>query len=177
MFLSYGKCIGPRVLNKGTSSADYASSYANRMNSNTLMRPGINHHSVTKRNCNMSTVINNIAALDRTRAHRHKDVAVIPIHRIVGLVRVPSMVIRIVDTHIHAGGIKALQDKARAIYSATWSGGPGLDILSTDILVSALDKGVHAIFPRCFDRNARRGHIGKVSVSYTHLTLPTTPYV
>lgn len=73
------------------------------------------------------------------------------------------MVIRVVNTHIHASSIKALQDKTRAINSSTGSGRPRLNILRTDILIGALDKGVHAIFPRCFDRNARRGHIGKVS--------------
>ena len=65
--------------------------------------------------------------------------------------------------HIHASSIKALQDKTRAINSSTGSGRPRLNILRTNILIGALDKGVHAIFPRCFDRNARRGHIGKVS--------------
>ena len=156
-------CLAGNLLNKRTSCADYISPCANRMNSDTLMRPGINHQAAAKCNCNMTAVINHIAALNRARAHGHKDIASIPIHGIVGLAWIPAMVIRVVNTHIHASSIKALQDKTRAINSSTGSGRPRLNILRTDILIGALDKGVHAIFPRCFDRNARRGHLGKVS--------------
>ena len=73
------------------------------------------------------------------------------------------MVIRVVNTHIHTGGIQALKNKARAINGSARSSGPGLNVLRTDIFVSTLNKGIHAIFPRRFDRNARRSHIGKVA--------------
>lgn len=73
------------------------------------------------------------------------------------------MVVGIVDSHIHASGIKALQDKARAIYSAARSSRPRLDILSTNVFISTLNESFYAILTCSFDRNARRGHIGKVS--------------
>ena len=127
------------------------------------MRPGVNHHTAAKCYCDMPAIINYIATLNRARTHGHKDIASIPIHGIVGLVWIPAMVIRVVNTHIHASSIKALQDKTRAINSSAGSGRPRLNILRTDILIGTLNKGIHAIFPCCFDRDARRGHIGKVS--------------
>ena len=156
-------CLTRNQLDKRTGCADHISPSADGMNTDTLMRPRVNHHTAAKCDCDMPAIINHIATLNRAGAHGHKDVASIPIHRIVGLAWIPAMVIRVVNTHIHASSIKTLQDKTRAINSPAGSGRPRLNILRTDIFVSTLNKGIHAIFPRRFDRNARRSHIGKVA--------------
>lgn len=108
----------------------------------------------------MAAVVYAIAALHTANTYRHKRTVVIPIHRVVGLPRKAAIVVGVIDAHIHARGIKALQYKARTIHGATGSSRVGLDITCTDILIVALDKSVNTIISRGVDRNARRRHIG-----------------
>ena len=92
------------------------------MDTDTLMRPRVNHAPVPQIDSDMPAVINNVTSLHAVNAYRHKSTVIVPIHRVVGLPGEPAMVIGVEDAHIHAGGIKALQYKARAIDGTTRRG-------------------------------------------------------
>lgn len=111
----------------------------------------------------MTTIIDNVTSLHAVNAYRQKCTVIVPIHRVVRLPCKPTMVIGVVDTHIHTRGIEALQHKARAIDSATRRGRVGLDIPRTNILIGTLDKGIDAVVSCGIDRNTRRCYIGKLA--------------
>lgn len=133
------------------------------MDTDTLTRPGVNHAPIPQIDGDMPAVIDDVAALHTIDAYRHKGTVIVPIHRVVRLPKKPTMVIGVVDTHIHARGIEALQHKARAIDGATRRGRVGLDISRTNILIGTLDKGIDAVVSCGIDRDTRRRYIGELA--------------
>lgn len=137
------------------------------MNTDALIWPRVNHAPTAQIDGNMTAVVDDVSALHAANAHRHKRTVVIPIHRVVGLPRKPAMVVGVVDPHVHARSIKALQYKARAIDGTARGRRIRLNIARTHILISSLDKGINAIVSRSIDCNARRRHIGKLTGAIT----------
>lgn len=111
----------------------------------------------------MTLVVDHISPLHGRGAYRHKRIVAIPVHRVIRLLRQPTMVIGVIPTHIHASRIQTLQYQARAINRIPWPRGPRLNITRSSILASALNKSVNAILTRSVIGNSRRRNVRKVT--------------
>ena len=98
----------PLGSNNGSGGIHASSSYSDA-------RPSVDDLPPSDIDRNMTGIEEKIAPFDRTKVHDHKGVVPIPVHRVVGLLREVIVVIRIVYAHVHASGIQALKDEARAV--------------------------------------------------------------
>lgn len=151
------------ALCKRPCGTDYTTRSIDRALGDSNSRPRIDNSTVSDVDSNMTLVVDHISPLHSRGANRHKRVVAIPIHGVIGLLGQPTVVIRVVPTHIHASRIQTLQHQARAINCIPRPRRPRLDITSSDIFTSTLDKCVDAILARSVIRNTGRRDVRKVS--------------